>query len=74
MQLSKSGKAVFINTGLGRNYCTSVAFIKMLIEGKAHGNIIMLTEMINLKDNGIGSVVVGDKDEGKPKSGFEAFQ
>jgi len=74
MQLSKSGKAVFVKLGTGRDYCTSVHMIKMLIEGNATGNFIMLTELTRPDDKGIGSMTLKNVDDGKPKSGFEEFQ
>ena len=74
MQLSKSGKAVFIKTGTGRDYCTSLYMLKMLIEGRATNNFIMLTELTEQEDRGIGIIKQKGKDEGKPKGGFEVFQ
>jgi hypothetical protein len=47
VRLSKSGKAVLIYDTHGLCYMTSVAFMKMLLEGKARNNMIPAKLMSN---------------------------
>ena len=44
-RLSKSGKAILVYDNDGYCYMTSVAYMKMLIEGKARNNMIALRKM-----------------------------
>ena len=54
-----------------RVWITSVAFLRMLIDGKAKGNIIMLKELTEASSNG-DTLTVRGKDSG-PSGGFEGF-
>ena len=72
-QLTKSKKAILINVGDGRIFVTSVAYMRGLVDGVAHGNMIFLTELTKAKDNGLGSLDKNIKPKAKDVSGFEGF-
>lgn len=72
-QLSKSKKAVLINVGDGRILMTSVVFLRKLLDGQAHGNMIFLMDLNSAKDKGLGSVQEKIKVTPDKVSGFEGF-
>ena len=64
LHLTKSGKGLIFITDNG-SFMTSVAYVKMLIEGKANGNFIMLNNADRAQNNGVAADV--EKVEEKPK-------
>ena len=56
LALSKSKKAVLFYPGDGSVYITSVAFLRMLLDQKAKGNMLILKELRGASDDGIGSI------------------
>lgn len=71
--LTRSKKAVLINVGDGRIFVTSVKWFQMLLDGRANGDMIFLTELTKAKDDGLGSVERGVKVNPSDISGFEGF-
>jgi len=71
--LTQSKKAVLINVGDGRIFVTSVKWLQMLLDGKAKGDMIFLTELTKAKDDGLGSLDKGVKVKPSDVSGFEGF-
>ena len=65
LALSKSKKGILVYPGDGSVYLTSVAWVEMLIAGKARGNLIVLQEMKGASDNGIGNVATYKQDKAK---------
>ena len=49
--LTKSKKAVIMYPGDGSVYITSVAYLRMLIDGKANGNLMVWKQLKSADDN-----------------------
>lgn len=54
LSLTKSKNAVLIHCSDGALYVTSVSWLRMLLDGKARGDMIMCTELSKAKSNGLG--------------------
>lgn len=59
--LSKSGRAVLFYPGDGSVWVTSVSFLRLLLDGKLRGNLLVLKPLGGAVDLGIGSVKKGGK-------------
>jgi len=66
-RLSKSGKAVLVYTEEGEAYMTSVAYMRMLIDGKARNNMIALRAMGGAKTDHFNQHLIKDV-KGDPMS------
>jgi hypothetical protein len=70
LALSKSKKAVLFYPGDGSVFITSVAYMRMLLDEKAKGNLLIMKELKGADDNGIGNFSLTDKKKERDK-GFD---
>lgn len=70
LALSKSKKAVLFYPGDGSVYITSVAFLRMLLDEKAKGNLLVMKELKGADDKGIGNFKLTDKKKER-ETGFD---
>ena len=76
-RLSKSGKAVLVYNEEGYAFMTSVAWMKMLIEGRARNNMITLNCMdgeATSNFRGLGKESGEDSKQGAPNDKFNKFK
>lgn len=66
--LTKSKKAILMYPGDGSVYITSVVFMKMLIEGKAKGNMMVWKQLKGADDRGMGELEFKKK---RSEKGFD---